>query len=330
MRPTSPKQLLSVAHTPAFLVTNLTNLRYLTGLNMTAGVLLAIPRRCILFVDSRYREMADRSDARVLVKDIGELPMTLADVRRCGFEADDVVVQRRDSWSKKFPKTKFLPTMGVLQSFRRQKEDDELLRLRRARRMTKELLRRVPSILRRNITEERLARQLLEWALELGADGLSFDPIVAFGTHTSCPHHRPSTRALQKGHIVQIDVGVKYKGYCADMSEVFFTVKPTKTEDQVYRTLRLAQRRAMQEARVGASTRALDRIARQILSKAGIDQYFTHSLGHGVGLEIHEGVSLSAKAPDETLLRNEVITIEPGVYIPGKFGMRVEDMIFVQ
>ncbi len=330
MRPTSPSQILKQVNAPAFLITDLINIRYLTGLSVSVGVMLIVPRKLLFFVDSRYRDMAGRMDSDMTVKDLGDLPAMMNEIRRCGFEAEDVTVHRRESWTKKFPKTKFLPTIGILQSFRRQKEDDELRCLRRAHRMTKELLRRVPSVLRKHITEERLARQLLQWALELGADGLSFDPIVAFGTHTACPHHHPTPRMLQKGHIVQIDVGAKYRGYCADMSEVFFTVTPTKTEAQVYHALQVAQRSAIRAIRPGVSNRKLDRIARSVLKKAGIEHYFTHSLGHGVGLEIHEGVSLSQKAPEQKLLKNEVITIEPGVYIPGKFGMRVEEMIFVQ
>ncbi len=329
MRPTSPAHILKQAETPAFLVTNLINLRYLTGMTLSAGAILALPRRLILFVDSRYRDMADRAAEGITVKDISELPVMMEEIRKCGFEAEDVTVQRSAGWKTRYPKTKFIPTIGVLQEFRRQKDEEELKILRRAQRMTREILRRVPSVLGKSITEERLARQLLLWALELGAEGLSFDPIVAFGTHTACPHHHPTSRVLQKGHLVQIDVGVKFRGYCADMSEVYFTAEPTKTEHQVYRALKVAQGKARESVKPGASTRELDRIARRILKKAGIEEYFTHSLGHGVGLEIHEGVSLSQKAPDQKLLKNEVITLEPGVYFPGKFGMRVEEMIIV-
>ncbi len=330
MRPTTPGQILKSASAPAFLVTNLVHLRYLTGLQLSAGVLLVLPRRFLLFVDSRYRETAEKSLPDMQVRDVRELPEVMKDVRRCAFEADDVTVLRREVWGKRFPKTRFTSSTDVIEEFRRQKDDDELRNLRRAHRMTKELLRRVPSMLRGRVTEEELARQLLIWALELGAEGLSFDPIVGFGTHTSIPHHRPTSRGLQKGHLVQIDVGVKYRGYCADMSEVYFTVPPTKTEKQVYRALCVAQGKAMDAVKAGASTRELDRIARGVLKKAGIEQYFTHSLGHGVGLEIHEGVSISERAPDARLLRNEVITIEPGAYFPGKFGMRVEDMVYVE
>ncbi|MSR86853.1 aminopeptidase P family protein [Candidatus Peribacteria bacterium] len=330
MRSPSATQLLTAAGTPAFLVTNLINVRYLTGLPVSAGVVLAVGRRLILFVDSRYRDMAERLPGTITVKDIGQLQGVLAEVRECGFESEDVTVLRKTGWRKKFRTTTFVPTVGILQSFRRQKDPEELRNLRRAHRMTKELLRRVPAMLKRSITEERLARQLILWSLELGAEGLSFDPIVAFGTHTACPHHRPTSRKLQKGHLVQIDVGVKYRGYCADMSEVYFTVEPTKVQDQVHRTLILAKNRAMKAVKVGASTHMLDTLVRGMLKKAGIEEYFTHSLGHGVGLEIHEGPSLSTKAQDVMLLKNEVVTIEPGAYFPGKFGMRLEDMVYVE
>lgn len=330
MRPSSPGQLLRQATTPAFLVTNLINIQYLTGLPVSAGVILVLPRRMFFFVDSRYRDMAERISDAATVKDVSELPAIMKDVTECGFESEDVTVLRKSGWRKKFPKTTFVPTVGVMQWFRRVKDDEELKNLRRARRMTQEILRRVPAMLKNNITEERLARQLLLWALELGADGLSFDPIVGFGTHTSCPHHRPTSRKLQKGHLVQIDVGVKYRGYCADMSEVYFTVEPTKVEADVYRTLTLAKDRVMKMAKAGVTTHALDDVVRAMLRKAGIEEYFTHSLGHGVGLEIHEGPSLSLKATNLKLLKNEVVTIEPGAYFLGKFGMRVEDMVFVE
>ncbi len=325
----SPHALLTEADLPALLVSDLTNIRYLTGLAVTAGLLLVLPRRALLFVDAGYREAAERRAEGVSVRDIDTLPEFLKAVPRCGFESDEVTVARFFGWKKKFPGTAFVRTTGVVAGFRRRKTEDELRLLKRAHRMTRELLRRVPSALRTQTTEEKLARQLLMWTLELGGDGLSFDPIVAFGTHTSSPHHRPTSRTLQKGHVVQIDVGVRFRGYCADMSEVFFTAEPTLAEQQVYDTLCLAKRKAMAAVKAGVTNHALDRIARDVLKKRGIEDAFTHALGHGVGLDVHEGITLSSKAPETALLRHEVVAIEPGAYFPGKFGMRVEDMAYV-
>ncbi len=327
-RPT-PRAVLAAADQPALLVSDLVNIRYLTGMPVTAGLVLVLPRRHVLLVDARYREMAERRVEGMVIRDIQTLPELLKDVTRCGFEANDVSVARFVQWKRTFPGTKLVRTTGVVGEFRRHKTDEERRLLRRAHKMTKELLRRVPSALRSQTSEERLGRQLLQWALELGADGLSFEPIVAFGTHTSSPHHRPTGRMLQKGHIVQIDVGVQYRGYCADMSEVFFTVDPTPAQRAVYDVLRKAKDKAMAAVALGVTNRALDCLAREVLRKHGIEQAFTHALGHGVGLEVHEGITLSSKAPETALVSGEVVAIEPGAYFPGKFGMRLEDMAYV-
>lgn len=330
MRPKSPADLLKRASTQAFLVTDLTNIRYLTGLHLTAGVLLVLPKRFVLFVDSRYTQAAERAAGNVFtVSDSATLTDSLKKIRSIGFEADKVTMDRFGLWKKKFKSTKFVHHTDVVEHFRRGKTEEELAILKKAERITEELLRRVPLALKKGITEEELARKITIWALELGAEGMSFDPIVGFGTHTSSPHHRPTKRTLKKGHLVQIDIGAKYRGYCADRSEVFFTAKPSPILKKVYETLCLARDAAMEKAVPGASTHLLDRTAREVLKREGIEYAFTHALGHGVGLDIHEGVSISSKGKDEKLVRGEVITIEPGVYFPGKFGMRVESMVYV-
>lgn len=328
MRPT-PQKLLSTAGTEALLVSDLTNIRYLTGLQLSAGVLLVLPRKYTLFVDARYREGAERSAYGFDVEYIARIPDIMKRVGECGIEAEHVTIVRLLGWKRKFKNTKFVRTYGAVEQFRRQKSEDELKTLKRARRMTQELLRRVPSVLRKAVTEEQLARQLLIWSLEMGADGLSFDAIVGFGTHTSSPHHRPTSRTLKQGDVVQIDVGVKYRGYCADMSEVYFTAEPTREQRRVYDALCEAKDAATDAVQAGVTNHELDRIARAVLKREGIDEYFTHALGHGVGLDIHEGASISGRSAKQEILKNEVITIEPGVYFPGKWGMRVEDMVFV-
>ncbi len=330
MRPRSPAELLKKASVPALLVTDPTNIRYCTGVHLSAGVLLLTARSQLLFVDSRYTLLAERrAQSGVSVRDSADFPNVLHKMRRIGFEAEHVTYQRLALWKRKYKNTKFIHTSEAVEWFRRGKENEELRYLQRAERITEELLRRVPHALKKGITEEELARKIAIWALELGAEGVSFDPIVAFGTHTSSPHHRPTSRTLKKGHIVQIDCGAKYRGYCADRSEVFFTKAPTSFQKRVYEILSEARDAAMEQARAGASTHLLDRTARDILKREGIEHAFTHSLGHGVGLDIHEGVTLSSKAKEEKLLRREVITIEPGVYFPGTFGMRLESMVYV-
>lgn len=330
MRP-SPQKLLVQAETDAFLVTDLTNIRYLTGFALSSGALLVLPRRIVLFTDNRYHEAAAMQVLPgVSVFDHGALAETLAAVPVCGFEAENVTVERKARWKRQFQHTKFVQTVGVVHGFRRQKSSEELLLMRRAKRVTEELLRRVPAALRKGVTERELAQKLLLWALELGAEGLAFEPIVAFGTHTSRPHHAPTPRALRKGHIVQIDVGAKVRGYCADASEVFFTASLSREQERIYRTLHAAKDAAATALHPGVTTHALDRIARQVLGREGLEEAFCHALGHGIGLEVHEGVTLTQKRPAAMLLKSEVVTIEPGVYFPGRFGMRVEEAYVVR
>jgi Xaa-Pro aminopeptidase len=330
MRPASPNVLLKASETPFFLVTSPANLRYLTGIPLHSGALLVTSKKFLLFVDDLSRYTAD-TQARpgITVRSLSEREKYFADIKFCGIEADRVTLAEKTFWKRRFPSVHFVPKSGIVESFRRDKDAEELRYTRMALKITEELLRRVPAMLRRKITEEKLARQLQIWALELGADGMAFDPIVAFGTNTGCPHHVPTGRLLKKGHVVQIDVGVKYRGYSADLSEVFFTAKPTEPQKNMLALVHEAATAAMKKVKVGASTRDLDTTARAVFKREGVEDAFVHSLGHGVGLEIHEGVSLSSKRPDVKLLKNEVITIEPGLYFPGKWGMRIERMMIV-
>lgn len=306
------------------------NVHYLTGMSLEGCWVLVTPRRFILFVDAFSRPIAEgHMPDHFSLRDLSTASRLLQEISECGFEADHVTVSRKFRWKKFFQKTTFIPRTNVIEEFRRQKDPNELRAIRKAGRITDEILRRIPAALRSGITEQRLARKMLSWAIELGAEGFSFPVIVGFGTHTGSPHHQPTSRVLQKGHIVQIDVGVKYHGYCSDASEVFFTARPTKVQQQIYDMLSKAQSDAIRAVRPGVTTHELDNIARKVLKAAGIEASFSHSLGHGVGLEIHEGPSLSQKQPPVELLENEVVTIEPGVYFPGKFGMRVEKMVIV-
>src|SRR3989344_2681943 len=330
MRPRSPSEVLNSAQVLAFLVTNLTNIRFLTGMPLSAGFAFLEAKSITLFVDGRYRVSSSMNVFRgVKVRDIASLPNILGKLRKCAIESENVTLWRMRNWKRKYPNTKFVQTGGVIEEFRRAKSNEELRFFRRAQRITREVIARVPSVLRRAITEKELAWMLRSWAMELGADDLAFDPIVAFGSNTSSPHHHPGNLKLRKGHIVQIDFGAKYRGYCADQSAVFFTAKPTPLQRRVYDAVKRAKEAATEAVCAGVTNHELDRIARSVLKKEKLEKYFIHSLGHGVGLEIHEGPSLSEKADKVKLLANEIITIEPGVYIPGKFGIRLEEEIIV-
>ncbi|UPA23078.1 aminopeptidase P family protein [Candidatus Peribacteria bacterium] len=328
MRPRS-RALLAKARLPALLVSNLTNIRYLTGMNLSSGLVLVLPRAYVLFTDSRYTEAAAEGVCEdVDVRSTDDLRMMMKKIPLCGYEEEQVTVARLRRWKKAWPETKLVRSDEVVEEYRRSKDDAELKHIRRAEKITRELLRRIPSALKTGITEIGLAWTIEQWARELGAERMSFESIVGFGAHTSRPHHHPTTKKLTKNMIVQIDIGVVVHGYCSDRSAVFFTGPIPKDQERAYKAVLEAKEAAKKICKAGVTAKAIDEAARKVLRSYSIEEYFTHSLGHGVGLDIHEGVSLSPRSK-ERLLKNEVITIEPGVYFPGKFGIRLEDMVVV-
>ena len=330
MRPRTPSPVLRVAKTPAFLVTDPINVRYLTNVVADPGIVLLQAKKMTLFVTDLDRASAEKAALpHVHIASYTSLDAALKSVKRCGYEAEKVSVKRIGNWKRRFKNTKFVQCSGVVEGFRRTKSSDEIRKFKRSQRITRTMMARIPRALKPGITEQDLAWKLRSFAHELGAENLSFEPIVAFGTHTACPHHRPTKRKLKKGHLVQIDVGVQYQGYCSDQSQVFFTVPPSKQQKNVHRAVLEAFRAAKRAMKPGVRGAHLDRIARDVLTTYELEEYFIHTLGHGVGLEIHEDPRLSVKLNTVKLRKGEIVTIEPGVYIPGKFGMRIEEEVIV-
>lgn len=359
------------------LVSNLINIRYLTGVEMTFGMLLFGGKKAMkLFVDSRYTEKAKKEAHHTIrVFPIDDLPKYLRKLKRVRFEADDVTVARLNRWKKRYKGVRWIPSEGVIEEMRRVKNNDEIRAIRKACRITDDVMMLIPYLsgvgapepvlslskgwgaqeqkllpqklklvliaqgaaARRpyELTEKQLAWHIEKLSRSLGADAMAFDTIVGFGNHTARPHHSPTDRKLKKRDIIQIDMGVKVNGYCSDCSRVFFTGKPTKEQKEIFDLLVKTVKETTKQVKAGAPNRALDSYARSALRRGApmgrpnLDEFFTHGLGHGVGLEIHEGVSLSKRAPKQKMKANEVITIEPGIYLSGKWGMRIEDTVLV-
>jgi Xaa-Pro dipeptidase len=330
--PVSAARILQRAKTPCLLVSHLTNIRYCTGLELSAGFLLVEKRGFTLYVDARYSENAARKLGKAIrIGDPKALPAYLKTLKRCGFEAGHVPVAQYGEWKTKFKNTKFVQTVDVVEEFRRYKSAAELQSVRKACAITKDILRKVPSFLRRGVTEREVARRIADAAYEAGAESMAFDTIVGFGANTSQPHHRSTDAVFRAGDMVQIDMGVKVGGYCSDYSRVYFTKKPTVEQATVYRILSRVQRTMMTRVRAGVTNHALDAEARAMLAKHGYGiEHFSHALGHGVGLDIHDGIVLSGRVPETTLRKGEVVTIEPGLYFAGKWGMRIEDTVIVR
>jgi Xaa-Pro aminopeptidase len=310
----------------ALYVTNLTNIRYLTGIEASAGVMLVTPKKVMLFLDSRYSEMAySRAPKKILVMDPAKILDILSAYKRIGIESEDMTVARLNRLKSKLKNRKFVHTFGILEGLRRKKDLYELSLISRASSLTKRVLNQVPTLLKIGITERQLSWKIYELCQSYGAQGLAFETIVAFGEHSSRPHHHPTERKLKKGDVVQIDMGARYQGYCSDYSRVYCTAPKTREQSKAYKALSEAKKKAESLLKKNVTNHELDIAARKVLKDYGYDKEFSHSLGHGLGLDIHESPTLSKRAPMMKLQKGEVVTIEPGLYFEGKWGMRLED-----
>ncbi len=250
---------------------------------------------------------------------------TLKALRSFAFEADSVSVEQHERWKAHFKNKKLVQTIGLIKGLRRVKDSEELSSIRRACSISKSVLAMIPTYLVSGITERELAAMIESLCRKRGAHAMAFDTIVAFGENTSHPHHHPTDRKFRKGDLVQVDMGAKYEGYCSDFSRVYLTGPQSPEVTKAIRALKKAKKTAESKIKKGASIHMLDTVARSVLAEFGYTEEFCHALGHGLGIEIHEGVTISTKRPDALLRKHEVITIEPGLYFPGKFGIRIED-----
>lgn len=319
----------------ALIVTHLPNVRYLCGFTGSAGVLLAGPRP-VFFTDGRYAEQAAAQvhGARVVIAKKGTVPALAAaceklKLKRVGIESEHLTVAQLRALENalgKRVKVKWLA--GTVEALRVQKEAAEIERLRRAVEVSSGLFRPLMKSMRSAATEVAVAAKLEAMARGAGAERMSFDTIVASGERSALPHGVASPAKLPKTGFVVLDYGIVLDGYCSDMTRTVHIGKASAESRRLYQAVLDAQLAATGAVRAGALASEIDQVARKELKRARLDRYFTHSTGHGVGLEIHESPRLAAG--NATILKpGMVITIEPGIYLPGRCGIRIEDMLVV-
>jgi Xaa-Pro aminopeptidase len=323
-------------HADGILVTRLPNVRYLTGFTGSNGqLLLQEGGDAVLFTDGRYGEQARH--------EVPDLPSQTyldgfhdalleacrrARVARLGFEAEGVTFRFHQEFTERAPDLELVPTVGEVERLRVVKDADELRAIERAQEITDEAFDRVVDRLREGMTERELALELEAAMFEAGAEGSSFPTIVAFGENAAEPHHTPTARPLGRGDVVKTDFGALADGYHADMTRTVAFGRPAGELQEIHALVRRAQEAGIRSVRAGAACGDVDAAARTVIEDAGYGQAFPHPLGHGVGLEIHEGPRLRRANP-EPLPAGAVVTVEPGVYVPGLGGVRIEDMVEV-
>jgi Xaa-Pro aminopeptidase len=321
------------------LVTHLPDVRYLCGFTGSSAALVLVGGKAVLFTDGRYtaQAKAEAVGTRVVIAQKPTMAtacewMEAAGVRRCGFDAAHTTVAAleaiRKAVSAKARRGMFVAVDPLVAKIREVKDADEILRMRAAAAVGCELFSGMLTYLEAGVTEAEAAATL-EYAARLaGAEGMSFETIVASGERSALPHGRATAARLPKRGFVTLDFGVILDGYCSDMTRTVHLGKALPGEREVYDFVLEAQEAAVAAVAPGVTVGDVDEAARSVLRRARLDRYFSHSTGHGVGLEIHEGPRLATKQT-QVLEQGMVITIEPGVYMPGRFGVRIEDMVLV-
>jgi Xaa-Pro aminopeptidase len=329
---------LAAAELDAMLVTDLVNVRYLSGFTGSNAALLvrADDETPVLATDGRYLTQAAQQspDAEIVIERACGLHLAAraaADgVRRLGFESHVVTVDNYANLQRATPDVEFIRAAGTVEVLREVKDAGELALLRLACEAADSALLELVETggLRPGRTEKQVGRELESRMLDHGADGISFETIVATGPNSAIPHHRPTDAVLAAGDFVKIDFGALVCGYHSDMTRTFALAPVAQWQRDVYDLVATAQRAGREALAPGAILKDVDGASRQVIADAGYAENFGHGLGHGVGLEIHEAPGISASAPG-TLLAGSAVTVEPGVYLPGRGGVRIEDTLVV-
>jgi len=320
----------------ALFISSQPNIAYLTGYPSRESYLLVSQKENIYFTDSRYTAEARRCLKDCVVKQYnGAFYKTIAEAcnklkfKRIGFEerylpfAEYAKIEAGLSAS-----TEFIPVNSLVEELRKVKSPEELCKIRKAAQITVKTLQYINNIIKPGIKEIELAGEIEHFIRHNGAMGAAFEIIVASGPNSSFPHHLTSQKKIKKNEPVLIDMGVDSEGYKSDLTRVFFLGKMESLLQRIYSIVLSAHDAAIEKIKPGIKAQEIDLTARNLISKEGFGEFFGHALGHGVGLEVHEGPSIS-KRSNELLEEAMVFTVEPGIYLPGKFGVRFEDTVIV-
>jgi len=337
------RALLGERGLEALVVSSLVNVRYLTGFTGSAGALVLGPGgRIALLTDGRYDEQArvelDRAGVaelvEVVVGGLGEQERAMGEVvgaaRAVGVEADRVTLAQADRWrSGALSSSELLAVSGLVESLRLVKDAGELAALTEAARVADEALASVLAEGIVGLAEREVAARLEHAMRALGAEGAAFETIVASGPNGAMPHHRAGERTIGAGELVVVDWGARREGYCSDGTRTVAAGAVPDELERVFEVVREAQAAGVAAVAPGRQAASVDEAARAVVERAGLGERFVHATGHGVGLEVHEAPRVGAGSSD-ILSEGMVLTVEPGVYLPGLGGARIEDTVVVE
>ena len=321
----------------AALITADVNRRYFTGMKSSAGTVLAFKDKAYLIIDFRYIEAATKKvkDAEVILQEklfdqLNEL-LKKHGAKTLAIESDTMTVSELNMYKERICEAQIVSSSALSEAIgklRIVKSREEIEKIIKAQRIAEAAFENVLNFIKPGVTEKEIGLCLDYYMLRNGAEGLSFDTIALTGANTSLPHGVPGESVVKDGDFVLMDYGATYDGYHSDMTRTVCVGKPTEKMEQVYNTVLEAQLKSLEFIKAGVSGSDADKVARDIITKAGYGKMFGHSLGHGVGMEIHETPNASPSSK-HIFEENMIVTVEPGIYIPDEFGVRIEDIVIV-
>jgi len=320
----------------AMLITSKAGERYALGFH-GEGLLLVTREGARYSTDGRYieaaREQLEGLEICLTTTEKGHMAFAreyieAKGLKRVGFESGSMTVDAHRRYEKELP-CALVPAQKLLEELRASKDEGELALMRRAQEITDEAFRAILNFIRPGMTEREIAARLVYELLSRGGEKVSFDPIVAAGPNGSRPHAVPGGRKLEAGQFITMDFGCKVGGYCSDMTRTVALGQPTEEMEKVYNAVLAAQKAGINAARAGVTGKEIHEAGRLVLQEAGYDQYFTHGFGHSLGIDVHEAPSANVRN-DKPMPAGAVISAEPGVYIAGRFGVRIEDILMIK
>ncbi len=322
----------------AAIITSDVNRRYFSGMKSSAGTVVAFREKAYLIIDFRYIEAATKKvkDAQVILQgklfdQINEL-LKKHGAKTAAIESDTMTVSMLNMYKERITAAEIVSSSALsdaIGELRIVKTQDEIDKMIKAQRIAEAAFENVLNFIKPGVTEKEIGLCLDYYMLKNGAEALSFDTIAITGANTSLPHGVPGDNVVKEGSFVLMDYGATYDGYHSDMTRTVCVGKPTEKMEQVYNIVLDAQLKTIAAIKEGITGHDADKVARDVITAAGYGEMFGHSLGHGVGMEIHEAPT-AAPSSTRALKENMIVTVEPGIYIPGEFGVRIEDFVIVK
>jgi len=331
------EKLFQELDTDCALITSDVNRRYFTGMKSSDGIVLMFPEKAYLLIDFRYIEKARNTVKSAEVIELKKLQPQVSELlkkhgaSRVSVESETMTIRQLNSYKHTFREVNFDDSNALsdaIKKLRMTKDDEELACIRKAQEIAETAFDELLPFIKAGVTEREIALELNRLMFVHGAEDLSFETIALAGENTSMPHGVPSDKKVEEGEFVLLDFGAVWNGYHSDMTRTLCVGKPSEEMERVYNIVLEAQLAGLEAARAGITGRELDGISRSIIEKSGYGDCFGHSLGHGVGMEIHEVPNLSQRN-EFPLNEGAVVTIEPGIYLAGKFGVRIEDFVIL-